>query len=94
MRRFPWLVRGMAVARLHNRLMVSNPAKSEGFDRLERLLLSMRAGDDLTVHDAATATGLTIKVCQAVLERLALAGLMTHADNDRFVRKTLDLLQT
>jgi hypothetical protein len=74
--------------------MVSNPPKSEGFDRLERLLLSMRAGDNLTVRDAATATGLTTAICQAVLERLARAGLMAHAADDRFVRKTLDLLQT
>jgi len=68
--------------------------ENEGFDRLERLLLSMRAGDHLTVRDAATATGLTTSVCQAVLERLARAGLMTHTADDRFIRKTLDLMLT
>jgi hypothetical protein len=65
--------------------------RNEGFDRLERLLLNMRAGDDLTVHDAANATGLTTSVCQAVFERLERVGLMSHTADDRFVRKTLDL---
>jgi hypothetical protein len=72
--------------------MVRNlSARNEGFDRLERLLLNMRAGDDLTVSDAATATGLTASVCQTVFERLTEAGLMVHATDDRFVRKTLDV---
>lgn len=69
-------------------------AQNEGFDRLERLLLSMRAGDDLTVGDAASATGLTTSVCEAVLERLTRVGLMSRAANDRFVRKTLDELRS
>jgi len=64
----------------------------EGFDRLERLLLGMRAGDNVTVVDAANATGLTASVCKAVFERLSNAGLMDQAADDRFIRKALDLI--
>jgi DNA-binding IclR family transcriptional regulator len=64
---------------------------NEGFDRLQRLLLAMRAGDDLTVADAAEVTGLNESLCLAVLEGLARAGLMAQDGSDRFVRKSLDL---
>jgi hypothetical protein len=72
--------------------MIPNSSnQKEGFDRLERLLLNMRAGEDLTVHDVAVATGLATSICQTVLERLTTAGLMVHAAEDRFIRKTLDI---
>jgi len=72
--------------------MISNRSnQNDGFDRLERLLLNMRAGDDLTVRDVATATGLAASVCQTVLERLTCVGLMDRAADERFVRKTLDV---
>jgi len=64
---------------------------NEGFDRLQRLLLAMRPGDDLTAADAAEVTGLNEQVCRAVLEGLARAGLMAPEPDDRFVRKSLDL---
>jgi DNA-binding IclR family transcriptional regulator len=67
---------------------------NEGFDRLQRLLLTMRAGDDLKAADAAEVTGLNETVCLAVLEGLARAGLMVHDGDDRFVRKTLELMDT
>ncbi len=66
-------------------------SKDEGFDRLQRLLLEMRTGDDVRAADVAAATGLSDTICLTVLKGLERAGLMEHADGDRFVRCTLDL---
>ena len=65
---------------------------SDGFDRLQRLLLAMRAGDELRASEAATVTGLTADVCRTVFEGLERAGLMTHRQDDLFVRRSLDLM--
>jgi DNA-binding IclR family transcriptional regulator len=67
---------------------------SEGFDRLQEKLLAMRIGEQLSAGDAAAASGLSEQVCRTVLEGLTRAGLMTRAEDDRFVRCTLDLLGT
>ncbi len=67
---------------------------NQGFDRLQRLLLGMRAGDELKPGDAADATGLTPEICRAVLVRLERAGLMTHQSEDLFVRRSLDVMET
>jgi len=67
---------------------------NEGFDRLQRLLLAMHAGDPLTATDAAQVTGLDEGMCRAVLEGLERAGLMAHENDGRFVRKTLDLMSS
>jgi hypothetical protein len=73
--------------------MDNRPAHvNEGFDRLQRLLLAMRAGDDLRAADAAQVTGLSGTICLAVLEGLQRAGLMEHAGDDRFIRCSLDLM--
>ena len=64
----------------------SNHPLNDAFDRLQRLLLAMRAGDELAARDAARLTGLAEPTCRTVLEGLARAGLMTHRDGDRFVR--------
>jgi DNA-binding IscR family transcriptional regulator len=56
------------------------------------MLLAMRAGDEICASDAAQLTGLSRDVCRSVLEGLKRAGLMTHQGDDRFVRKTLDVL--
>jgi DNA-binding IclR family transcriptional regulator len=63
-----------------------------GFDRFQELLLAMRAGDEICASDAARLTGLSRDVCRSVLDGLMRAGLMTHQGDDRFVRKTLDVL--
>ena len=63
-----------------------------GFDRFQEILLAMRVGDELRPSDAARLTGLSHDVCRSVLEGLKRAGLMTHEGDDRFVRKTLDVL--
>lgn len=65
---------------------------SEGFDRLQRLLLTMRTGDELRAEEAAAVTGLSAKVCQTVFEGLERAGLMAHQRGDTFVRRSLDLM--
>ena len=62
-----------------------------GFDRLQELLLAMRAGDEMCASDAARLTGLSREVCRSVFEGLKRAGLMTHGGDDRFIRKTLDV---
>ncbi len=61
-----------------------------GFDRLQQLLLTMRAGDQLRVDEAADRSGLTPGLCLAVLEGLTRAGLMSHEADDLFVRRHLD----
>jgi hypothetical protein len=65
---------------------------NDGFGRFQRLLLAMHSGDDLRAADAATLTGLSEPICRTVLERLERAGLMTRAEGDRFIRRTLDLM--
>jgi len=67
---------------------------NEGFDRLQRLLLAMNVGDTLRPFDAAEETGLTADVCRAVLQGLERAGLMTHEQEDCFIRRTLDVLES
>lgn len=84
----------MAVAPLpeHNREREMDFRMNEGFDRLQRLLVGMRAGEELKPGDAADATGLSPEMCRAVLLGLERAGLMSHEDEDRFVRRTLDIM--
>jgi DNA-binding IclR family transcriptional regulator len=65
---------------------------TEGFDRLQRLLLELRVGDELRVSEAAHASGLSEHVCLAMLEGLERAGLMAQADSDRFVRRRLEFI--
>ncbi len=65
-------------------------AVNQGFDRLQRLLLNMRAGDELRVEEASHRSGLSHDMCLAVLEGLTRAGLMSREANDRFVRRHLD----
>lgn len=65
---------------------------NEGFDRLQDLLLAMHVGDEMCVTDAADACGLSLETCRAVFDGLTRAGLMTHVEDDRFVRRALDFL--
>lgn len=64
---------------------------NQGFDRLQQLLLAMHIGDEVRPGQAADATGLSPELCLAVLVGLERAGLMARGENDRFVRRTLDL---
>ena len=67
---------------------------NDGFDRLQRILLEMHVGDELRPGDAADQTGLSADICREVLLGLERAGLMIRAtadENDRFVRRRLDL---
>jgi len=63
---------------------------SRGFERLQDLLLAMRAGDELWSTDLAQASGLAEHICQAVLEGLTRSGLMSREADGRLVRRTLD----
>jgi DNA-binding IclR family transcriptional regulator len=65
-----------------------NEPMNDAFDRLQRLLLAMRAGDELDPRDVSRLTGLAEPTCRTVLEKLAKAGLMAHDGEDRFVRVT------
>lgn len=58
----------------------------DAFDRLQHLLLDMRAGDEVGPRDAARLTGLAEPTCRTVLEGLTKAGLMTQHGQDCFVR--------
>ena len=64
----------------------TNAPLDDAFDRLQRLLLAMRTGDELASRDASRLTGLAEPTCRIVLEGLAKAGLMAHGEGDRFVR--------
>jgi len=67
-----------------------SPNVSEGFDRLQQLLLDLRVGDELRVSEAAHSSGLSVHVCLAMLQGLERAGLMKQTDADRFVRSRLE----
>ncbi len=64
---------------------------NEGFDRLQRMLLAMHVGDEVRPGDASDESGLSPEVCLAVLVGLERAGLMARGDEDRFVRRRLEL---
>jgi DNA-binding IclR family transcriptional regulator len=63
-----------------------NEPLNDAFDRLQRLLLAMRTGDELGPRDASRLTGLAEPTCRVVLEGLTRAGLMARENDDRFVR--------
>jgi hypothetical protein len=67
-----------------------SPNVTEGFDRLQQMLLDLRVGDELRVSEAAHASGLSEHVCLAMLEGLERAGLMKQAHPNHFVRRRLD----
>jgi hypothetical protein len=68
------------------------PNATERFDRLQELLLNLQVGDEICVSEAAHATGLSEKVCLAMLEGLLRTGLMAQADANRFVRRRLEFV--
>jgi hypothetical protein len=65
-----------------------------GFDRLQRILLTMHVGDEISPASAAEETGLSVEVCRAVFTGLERAGLMTKDRDDRFIRCALDLMKS
>ena len=67
---------------------------NHGFDRLERILLTMTVGDDISPAGAAEQTGLSEAVCRAVFAGLERAGLMTYGPGDCFTRCSLDLMKS
>jgi hypothetical protein len=67
---------------------------NHGFDRLQRILVTMRVGDNISTTGAAEQTGLSEDVCRAVLAGLERAGLMTQGPDDRFTRCRLDLMKS
>jgi hypothetical protein len=69
----------------------TNESLNDGFDRLQRLLLQMRDGDELLCAEAARVSGLNLGICRAVLEGLTRAGLMSHEADDRFVRRSMTM---
>jgi hypothetical protein len=64
----------------------------QGFDRLQALLLDLRAGDVLYVGDAVRVSGLSEGTCRTALEALARVGLLSRECDGRFVRLTLNAL--
>jgi DNA-binding IclR family transcriptional regulator len=68
----------------------SKEALNDAFDRLQRLLLAMRAGDELGPHEASRLTGLAEPTCRIVLEGLTKVGLMSREEDERFVRRHLE----
>ncbi len=62
------------------------------FDRLQNLILAMQVGDELHPRDAARISGLSQHICEAMLEGLTRAGLMSKRDDGLFTRRSLDVL--
>jgi hypothetical protein len=58
-----------------------------GLDKLQTLLLAMEEGDEISVPHATKVSGLAPAHCEAVLEALARAGLMTRRQDDAYVRR-------
>src|SRR5207247_744335 len=56
----------------------TNLTTDDGFERFQKLLLAMRAGEELRAEDVSHVTGLDEPTCRSVLEGLVRAGLMTH----------------
>jgi DNA-binding IclR family transcriptional regulator len=68
----------------------TNVTTNDRFDRLQQLLLRMNAGEQVRPADAAQQTGLTEDTCRTILRSLERAGLMALANDDHFVRRTLE----
>lgn len=62
----------------------------EGFDRLQALLLNLRAGEAVSVDEAVQTSGLSERFCRAALEALAQVGVLIQEDDSRFVRRALN----
>lgn len=62
----------------------------EGFNRLQALLLNLRAGDAVSVDDAVRISGLSERFCRAALEALVQVGVLVQENGSRFVRRTAD----
>lgn len=67
----------------------TNRPLDDAFERFQRLLLEMRAGDEVVLRDAARLTGLAELTCRTVLEGLSKKGLMSPSGDDRFVRVSM-----
>lgn len=61
----------------------------DGFDRLQALMLNLRAGDVVSVDEAVRISGLSEQFCSAALEALAHVGLLVRESDSRFVRQAL-----
>jgi|SoiMethySBSTD1v2_1073268.scaffolds.fasta_scaffold69154_3 hypothetical protein len=68
--------------------ILPNPL-DDGFNRLQALLLEMRAGDSLNIGDAVRLSGLSEEVCRSALDALTHIGLMARDADGRFVRLAL-----
>jgi predicted transcriptional regulator len=66
----------------------------EGFERLQTMLLAMRAGDAVRIREAAQVSGLSEEICRRALEALERIGLMSCEHDGRFVRRTLRAVAT
>jgi len=64
----------------------------EGFERLQTMLLAMRAGDAVRIGEAVEVSGLSEENCRRALEALARIGLMSHEGDGRFIRRTLSVV--
>jgi hypothetical protein len=58
-----------------------------GLDKLQKMLLAMSEGDEVTVPHAVKISGLEPTHCEAVLEALTRAGLMARLEGDAYVRR-------
>jgi hypothetical protein len=76
------------------RTAVPSATRHDQFDRLERLLVAMRIGEELRPCDAADVSGLAESMCRTVLQGLERAGLMAEKQPDVFVRRSLDFTAT
>jgi hypothetical protein len=64
----------------------------EGFERLQTMLLAMRAGDAVAIGEAMVVSGLSESICRRALEALTRVGVMSCERDGRFVRRTLGVV--
>ena len=58
-----------------------------GLDKLQEWLLETEEGDQVSVPHAMKVSGLQADQCEAVLDALTRAGLMTRLPGDGYVRR-------
>ncbi len=64
-----------------------------GLDKLQKYLLAMSPGDEVSAASASLISGLDEQRCEVVLSALMNAGLMMRLQHDAYVRCRLNVAE-
>ncbi len=64
-----------------------------GLDKLQKYLLAMSPGDEVSAASASLISGLDEQRCEVVLSALMNAGLMMRLQHDAYVRCRLNVTE-